>query len=66
MKKKLILSFSIIGGVIVLLIILLFTLFGVKNVKLDLRTHNSIFSSQETQESVIESGNFAYNMPIFF
>ena len=66
MKKRLILSFSIIGGIIVLFIILLFTLFGVKNVKLDLRTNNSIFSSPETQEKVIESGNFAFNMPIFF
>ena len=66
MKKKLIITFSVLGGIIVLLVILLFTLFGLRNVSLDLRTYNSNFSSTEAQESVIESGNFAYNMPIFF
>ncbi len=66
MKKKLIITFSVIGGIILLLIILLFTLFGVKNVVLDLRTYNSRFSSEEVQQSVIKSGEFAYNMPIFF
>lgn len=66
MKKKLIITFSVIGGIIALVIILLFTLFGLRYVSLDLRTYNSLFSSEEAQESVISSGKFAYNMPIFF
>ena len=66
MKKKLIVLLSIVGGIIAILIILLFTLFGLRNVKLDLRTYNSIFSSNEIQNEVIASGKFAYNMPIFF
>ena len=47
MKKKLIITFSVIGGIIALVIILLFTLFGLRHISLDLRTYNSLYSSAE-------------------
>ena len=66
MKKKLILTASILCGVIVLLVILSFTLFGLKEISFDLRTYGSLFTSEQTQASVINSGKFKMNRPVFF
>ena len=57
MKKKLIISLSVVGAIIVAIVILLFTLFG-------LRTYNSRF--ENVQQSVVQSGKFRYNTPVFF
>lgn len=66
MKKKLIISFSCVGAAVILIVILLFTLFGLGSVTLDIRTYGSIFASEEKQAEVVESGEFRYNTPVFF
>lgn len=64
-KKLLILIISPIA-VILTAIILAFTLFGLSTVTINLKNDSSIFSSEISQEKVIESGNFRKNSCVFF
>ncbi len=51
-------------GVIAVLVILLFTLFAVRTVKVDYRT--STTQNMPTTEQIIEAGEFSYGTPIMF
>lgn len=63
MKKKLLIGFGVVFGVLAILVIILFTLFALKNIKIDWRTSHSVDSSQE---EIVNAGQFSYGMPVMF
>ena len=64
MKKKLLIIFGSVFAVIALLVILCFTLFALRSVKVNFRT--SIDANIPSQEEIVEAGDFSYRMPVFF
>ena len=64
MKKKLIISLSCVIGVIVLITILSFTLFAVREVELDFKTSLNKLSTVEEQ-NIIDSAEIRFGMPVF-
>ncbi len=63
--KKLIIISSCILGSIAFLVILMFTLFRVHNVKLNFKNQTTVFASEDNQNAVINNGGFSYSTPIF-
>lgn len=63
-KKKWIISGSVLIGIVGIVILLLFTLFSLKNVAVDFRTSTTNLTA--SQEEIIEKGDFAYNSPVIF
>lgn len=64
MKKKLLIIGGSVLGVLAVLVILCFTLFAVRSVKVNFRTSTS--SNIPSQEEIVEAGDFSYRMPVFF
>lgn len=63
MKRGWIITISVIVFVLGLLVLLSFTLFSLKEVKIDYRTS---FSQELNDEDIIDSGKFAYKSSVFF
>ena len=63
-KKTMIISSSIIVGVLALIILLSFTVFVVKNVRVDIRSSTQNFTVSE--EEIIESSGIKNNSCVFF
>ena len=63
-SKKLWIWLGSIAGVIVLCVILCFTLFALKSVKIVF--HSSIDKLVGKEEAIVESGDFSYGSPVLF
>ena len=63
MKKKLIIIGSSVVFVVGLIVLLSFTLFALREVRVDYRTS---FTQDISEEEIIESGKFAYKASVFF
>lgn len=64
--KKLVISLSIIFAMILIVIILLFTLFGLKSVELNFKTETSVYLTDESKSQVLENTNIRYGRCVFF
>ncbi len=62
LKKKWIIGLSITGAIIGLLVLLSFTLFGLRTIEVDFRTSTQNISEQQ----ILENVSFKKNMPVFF
>lgn len=63
--KKLLIVMGSVLGAIVLCLILSFTLFGVRNVKLNFKNQTTMYVENESKDYVIKSANIPFAMPIF-
>ena len=63
--KKLVIILSSVVGAILLCLILSFTLFRVSSVELSFKNGTIMFADKETQQAIIDSGEFSYSSPVF-
>lgn len=63
-KRSLWITLGVILGIILVFVILCFTLFGLKTVKVDWRTSINKLAGQENE--IVKSGEFAYNGSVLF
>lgn len=63
-RKGLWITLGAFGAVATVFVILCFTLFGLKTVKVDFRTSTSILTGQA--EEIVKSGKFSYNGSVLF
>lgn len=63
-KKRWIIAVSLLVGIIAIIITLSFTLFALKEVKIDFRTSHNLITL--TDEEIIESGQFKMGSSVFF
>lgn len=64
--KRLTLILSISAGVIITLVVLMFTLFGLNNISLNFQNETNLFIAENIQNQIIEDGDFKKNSCVFF
>lgn len=64
--KRLTLILSISAGVIITLVVLMFTLFGLNNVSLQFQNNTELFSENSVQSKIINDGEFKKNSCVLF
>ncbi|MBR1984282.1 MAG: hypothetical protein IKA31_00930, partial [Clostridia bacterium] len=64
--KRLMILLGIATGVIITLVVLMFTLFGLDKVELKFQNDTTIFADQSVQQNIVKEAEFKKNSCVFF